>query len=114
MRAIFSQKSKHQYQGYRKYLLSLRNWINAGDPPPKAQVNSLYLILFLFSIGFSALMVFIFAYLKICFYEYITSLVPLGAIAFLTLTPSVYGAYVAFCCWRRVYGYDWYMIPNFD
>ena len=30
-----------------------------------------------------------------------------------TLCPGLYGLWVTICCWRRVYGYDWFMLPEF-
>ncbi|KAK8888213.1 hypothetical protein M9Y10_039277 [Tritrichomonas musculus] len=108
------QSSRSSFFGIKNVFKSIRNWVNAGDPPPKTQVKSLYLIFFLLLLGISSLTFLILSYFEICFIDCVTSLVPVAAIAFLTLTPSLYGVWVSFCCWRRVYGYDWFMIPNCD
>jgi hypothetical protein len=89
-------------------------WVRSGDPPPKTQVKSLYLMVLLNIIGFTALTVWILGVLEIKFYDTFTSLIPLAFTAFVTLCPGLYGLVVSFCCWRRVYGYDWYMIPHYE
>lgn len=115
MKAKFNHQSPVSSSSSIKNLFrSIRNWIKAGDPPPKTQVKSLYLIAFLLLMGISSLTFLILAYFEICFTDCVTSLIPVAFIAFLTLTPSLYGVWVSFCCWRRVYGYDWFMIPNCD
>jgi hypothetical protein len=91
-----------------------KQWCRAGDPPPRTQVKSIYLMIFLNIFGLIALTVWALAVLEIKFNGVFTSLVPLLAVAFLTLCPGIYGAWVSFCCWRRVYRYDWFMIPHFE
>jgi hypothetical protein len=34
--------------------------------------------------------------------------------AFMTLIPGLYALWITICCWRRVPGYTWAMIPFFD
>jgi hypothetical protein len=89
-------------------------WFRAGDPPPRTQVKSIYLMIFMNIVGFSALTVWLLAYFGIKFDHPDLPLVPIGIIAFLMLCPGIYGGWVSFCCWRRRYGYDWFMIPNYD
>jgi hypothetical protein len=91
-----------------------KQWCRAGDPPPRTQVKSIYLMIFLNIFGLISLTIWTLAVLEIKFYGIFTSLIPLAGVAFLTLCPGIYGAWVSFCCWRRVYGYDWFMIPHFE
>lgn len=115
MKAKFDQQTiVSSNHSIKNIFRSIRKWVKAGDPPPKTQVKSLYLIAFLLFIGMSSFIFLTLSYFEICFTDCVTSLVPVAVLAFLTLTPSIYGTWVSFCCWRRVYGYDWFMIPNCD
>ena len=89
-------------------------WIRAGNPPPKTQVKSLYLMVFLLVFGFSVATVWFMAFFRIRFYEVISSLTSLFIIGFLALCPGLYALWVSICCWRRVPGYDWWIIPHFE
>jgi hypothetical protein len=89
-------------------------WFQAGDPPPRTQVKSIYLMIFMNIVGFCALTIWLLAYFRIKFYSTFVSIVPIGIVAFLMLCPGIYGAWVSFSCWRRRYGYDWFMIPHYD
>jgi hypothetical protein len=89
-------------------------WFRSGEPPPASQVKSIYLMIFLNLFGFAALTVFMLAYLEIRFVAFFPSLVPIAAACFLTLCPGLYGAWLCFACWRKFYGYDWFMVPNYD
>ena len=92
---------------------SVVEWVRAGDKPPRTQVGSVWLMIALNLFGFTALTVWLLAVLEIKFYDTFTSIVPLAFIAFVTLCPGLYGLWVTICCWRRVYGYDWFMLPEF-
>lgn len=91
----------------------LAKWIRAGDKPPRTQVGSIYLMIALNLFGITALTVWTLAFFEIKFYNVFTSIAPLAFIAFVTLCPGLYGLWVTLCCWRRVYGYDWFMLPEF-
>jgi hypothetical protein len=90
------------------------HWFRSGEPPPRAQVKSIYLMIFLNLFGFAALTVFFLAFFEVRFVGVFTSIIPIAFVAFLTLCPGLYGAWLCFACWRRFYGYDWLMVPNYD
>lgn len=92
----------------------IHEWFAAGDPPPKTQVKSLYLMIFLLIFGFSTGSVWFLAFFRIRFYEAIDHLGVLFLLSAITLIPGIYAAFVSFCCWRRVRGYDWWIIPHFE
>ena len=92
----------------------IREWFAAGDPPPKTQVKSLYLMIFLLIFGFSTGIVAFLSYFKIYFYEGINNIGVLFLLSAITLIPGIYAAWTSFCCWRRVPGYDWWIIPHFE
>jgi hypothetical protein len=89
-------------------------WFRSGESPPPTQVKSIYLMIFLNIFGFAALTVFTLAYFEVKFVGLFTSLIPIAVASFLTLCPGIYGAWLCFACWRKFYGYDWFMVPNYD
>lgn len=88
-------------------------WFRKGDRPPPRQVKSIYLMVFLNIVGIAALIVWCLSFFGIKFENTFKSLIPLAFVAFITLCPGLYGLWVSVCCWRRVYGYDWNIIPEF-
>jgi hypothetical protein len=71
-------------------------------------------MIFLNVFGLISLAVWTLAALGVKFTTVFTSTVPLAVVAFLTLCPGIYVGWVSLCCWRRVYGYDWFMVPHFE
>ena len=92
----------------------IHEWFAAGDPPPKTQVKSLYLMVFLLLFGISTGTVALLSVLRVYFYEGINNVGVLFFLSAITLIPGVYAAWTSFCCWRRVPGYDWWIIPHFE
>ena len=93
---------------------SILNWFNSGDPVPKTHRNGLPITFSLLIIGLIAL-----ACALAPFYGYTNGAVEIHTksllfLAFLALTPSLYNCFIMFCCWRRIPGYRWSMIPFFE
>ena len=95
-------------------LTKIKIWFKSGNPPPKTQIKSLYLALFLFLFGISVFTFFILSYFKIYFYEFVSSNMVLLLISFLTLCPSIYAFWISYHCWRKYPGYDWWIIPHYE
>ncbi|EAX99338.1 hypothetical protein TVAG_181950 [Trichomonas vaginalis G3] len=93
---------------------NFKAWCAAGDPPPKTQVKSLYLMVFLLIFGFSTGTVWFLSAFDIKFVGQIEHLWILFLLSFLTLTPGLYALFISYHCWRRHRGYDWWIIPHFE
>lgn len=91
----------------------IKDWFKRGNPPPKTQVKSLYLMVFLLIIGIIFATISICSRMDIGFQGVFKQDAPVGFVAFLTLCPSLYGLYISYHCWRNHHGYDWFMVPNF-
>ena len=92
----------------------VRCWVKAGDPIPKTHRKNLPITILLFVIGLFAL-----ACAFAPAYGYTNgrveeNTIPFLIIAFICLTPSLYNIWVLTCCWRRVKGYRWSMVPFFE
>ena len=99
---------------YFNFVKRFELWLKDGDPVPKTHYKSMAIMTALLVIGLPTFFVFILAAAKIAFYEHIRSVSSLGVVSFLTLTPGLYVLWLTICCWRRVDGYKWGMIPFFD
>ena len=93
---------------------SILKWFQSGDPVPKTHRNGLPITFSLLIIGFIAL-----ACALAPFYGYTNGTIEnhtkaLFFLSFLAFTPSVYNCFIMFCCWRRIPGYRWSMIPFFE
>ena len=108
------KETKENQKSILSIIRRIQNWFAAGDPPPKTQIKSLYLMVFLLIFGFSTGTVWFLAFFRIRFYEVIDHLGVLFILSAITLIPGIYAAVVSFCCWRRVRGYDWWIIPHFE
>jgi len=95
-------------------LLQIRNWLLSGEMPPKTHKKSMLIMVALLCFGIPSFTVFILAALQIRFYDSINSLGGLAFVSFITLMPGIYALWITVCCWRRVKGYSWDMIPYFD
>lgn len=97
------------YKAYRSFI----EWVKAGEKPPKGQVKSIFLSIFLSIFG-----VLTTTYWFLHNFKYVDHKIEqpyvLLIISFLTLTPGFFGIFASFMCWRRVKGYDWWIIPNWD
>lgn len=97
-----------------KWISNTNEWIKSGEAPPKKQHGSLVLALVLFFIGLSTTAVWFLATFHIKFDDVLVTVNPLLFVSFITLCPSLYAGWVSICCWRKVYGYDWNMIPDWE
>jgi hypothetical protein len=64
--------------------------------------------------GFAFLSMWLMAMLDIGFWSSLKSPSSLISMAFLTLCPGLYALWITVCCWRKIPGYTWGMIPFFD
>lgn len=87
------------------------DWLRAGDFPPKTHYKSLCLMLFLIIFGTITLACFILSHFEIALTEFIPIPWPFLGLSCITLLPGLYILFVAICCWRRIKGYGWWMIP---
>lgn len=87
------------------------DWIRAGDPPPKSHYKSLRLMIFLIIFGAMTLTFFILSHFEISFTEFIPVPWPFLGLSCITLLPGLYILFLTICCWRRIKGYGWWMIP---
>ena len=93
---------------------NILNWVKSGDLPPKTHKTSMLIMISLLLFGIPSFYIWILAFFRIQFYDYLDSLFPLGFISFITLCPGLYSLWISICCWRRIKGYNWNMIPFFD
>ena len=110
------KQAKNNESGPRflRIFKSFVDWIKAGDAVPKSHYKSMAIMAGLLIIGIPTFIVFVLAATKTAFYEHVTSLSSLAAVSFITLVPGLYVLWLTICCWRRVDGYRWGMIPFFD
>ena len=90
------------------------HWFRSGDPVPKTHRNGLpitFSLLFIGIIGLACAIAPLLGYTNGNIENHVVSLFIL---AFMALTPSLYNCFVMFCCWRRVPGFAWSMIPFFE
>jgi uncharacterized membrane protein len=92
----------------------IAGWFRAGDPPPKTHRKSMAIMTALLIFGFAFVTMWVLALLEIGIWAQIRSPGSMAGCAFLTLCPGLYAAWVTVCCWRRIPGYSWGMIPFFD
>ena len=94
-----------------KILKLVVDWFRDGDPPPKTHRKSLCLMVFLNVIGMILLTCFILSHFEIALTDFIPISWPFAGLSFITLGPGLYILFLTICCWRRVKGYGWWMIP---
>lgn len=87
------------------------DWFCDGDPPPKTHHKSLFLMLMLIICGTFLLVCFILSHFEIALTDFIPVAWPFLGLSCITLLPGLYILFLAICCWRRVKGYGWWMIP---
>ena len=93
---------------------AFREWLLSGTPPPAPQRRMLYVITFLIAFGIGTAVAFAYAIADVAPFNSMNAYQWLPVLSFLGLCPGLYGAFVAFCCWRNVHGYDWWIIPGLD
>ena len=93
---------------------SIIKWFKAGEAPPETHRKSMMIMIGLLAFGIPIFTIFILALLKIKFYTYVKSYASFAFMSFITLCPGLYSLWITVCCWRRVKGYEWSMIPFFD
>ena len=108
------QAKRSHLTSYLNIIKRLREWIASGDPVPKTHYKSMAIMTALLVIGIPSFIVFILAEMNMSWCQHIESPSSLAVVSFLTLTPGLYVLYLTICCWRRVDGYKWGMIPFFD
>lgn len=95
------------------FFTAFRDWIKAGNPPPRTHRKSMFIMTALLVFGFTFLTVWILAVTGTKFYT-ANSIHSFAIMAFITLCPGLWALWNSVCSWRRVKGYDWGMIPFFD
>jgi hypothetical protein len=93
------------------YLKSVRLWWIRGDRPPPRHYWSFAIALFLVGAGLQVLrssLTFPSEYPARMMY--VAGLCALGIVL---AAPGIYCIFMSICCWRRLGGYDWWMIPHF-
>ena len=98
---------------YLNFIKRLIQWFKDGDRVPKSHYKSMAIMTALLVIGIPTFIVFLLSTFNIAFSE-LRSPSSLAVVSFLTLTPGLYVLWLTICCWRRVKGYRWGMIPFFD
>ena len=111
-----SQPELCQYNPYENTMNQVRTFfINLlkGDSPPPTHYSMILLISVDIIIGMFLTVGHIMKYFNIyfmsSFFTYTTFF-----IGVVMLVPGLYEAWILGCCWKRVKGYDWWMIPHFD
>jgi hypothetical protein len=97
----------------RSYVKSARLWWRRGESPPPTHYWSLVLALILVAGGLFVVLRLFSSESKPTFKEQRLRAIGLLAFGLLLLTPGLYCLFLSLCCWRRVGGYDWWMIPHF-
>ncbi|KAK8842553.1 hypothetical protein M9Y10_025410 [Tritrichomonas musculus] len=87
------------------------DWFRAGDLPPKTHYKSLCLMIVLLILGTILGICFVLSHFEIALTDVIPVAWPFFGLSCITLLPSLYIFFVSICCWRRVKGYGWWMIP---
>ena len=89
-------------------------WFKNGDSIPKTHRSGVPITITLLFIGIFAMACAFAPFLGYTNNNVEFNTIPLLVISFLALTPSLYNLWIMVCCWRRVPGYEWSMIPFFD
>ena len=90
------------------------SWIKSGDLPPETHKTSMRIMTALLLFGFTFLTIAILCATGQAFDTYNISYPSYAFMIFITLCPGLYSLWITICCWRRVDGYSWGMIPFFD
>lgn len=116
-----NQQSNHglKINHFELFINIIRNyfWIPNGETPPNAIRGTIFIAVSSFIAGISLGMFCIFCNFSICCTNFCknipkySSKLIIASIAILTI-PSLYVFWICFCCWRRIDGYDWWMIPQ--
>lgn len=92
-----------------KFLI-LRMWFTCGETPPNSIRFTLYGVLMMLIAGFRAGHEFFKCFQQLP--NYSMKSIALFSSSIILLFPSFWVLYISFCCWRRIRGYDWWMIPQ--
>lgn len=90
-------------------------WIPSGESPPTTRRPTIIISFISFIVG---VLLTVFG----IFYDFSDSndyfylnfkKTQIFFLSTILIIPSLYVLFIFFCCWRRVQGYDWWMIPQF-
>lgn len=98
------------YQNYINHVKTLYSKFISGDPPPPTHYSMIALVIFTLICVITTLLIYVMSFFHFNKFE---SKIPnfVTLICFIILFPSLYEFYLFICCWKRVEGYDWWMIP---
>jgi hypothetical protein len=98
----------------RSYMKRARLWWRHGDSPPPTHYWSLGLALFLVASGILTILgLFSSSQPDPPIPGQVMRAAGRCALGTVILAPGVYCLFLSLCCWRRLGGYDWWMIPHF-
>ncbi|EAY20494.1 hypothetical protein TVAG_238660 [Trichomonas vaginalis G3] len=88
----------------------IRMWFTCGETPPQSVKITIFGVLALI---FAAFKVGTNCYKSIRYLDHKTPQnYALLVTTIFIVVPSLYILFISFCCWRRIAGYDWWMIPH--
>jgi hypothetical protein len=96
------------------FFVAIAEWLRAGDLPPATHRKSMAIMAGLLVFGATFVTLWTLWLVGHGIWADLRSPGSLLAMAFLTLCPGLYAFWITVCCWRRVPGYRWAMIPFFD
>lgn len=99
-------------ESVKNHFRIIKHWYRCGDQPPTTIYKSIYLMMFLMVLGIWLLSLLIKGHFKTDS-ENKFPFIPVAVFSAVTLVPGFWILWISVCCWRRVDGYDWWMIPHF-
>lgn len=89
-------------------------WIPNGDSPPPSLRGTIFIAASSFIVGITLAILCNSCNFSICS-DFLCKKIQKSQLIFASLfftIPSLYVFWICFCCWRRIEGYDWWMIPQ--
>lgn len=89
-------------------------WIPNGDTPPPSLRGTIFIAVSSFTAGIALAILCYSCNFSICS-DFLCQKIPKSNLIFASIIltiPSLYVFWICFCCWRRIEGYDWWMIPQ--
>lgn len=90
----------------------LESWWRRGEIPPPSMVSTIVFFALILLSGFSMLVILILSYFEVRFTEIELDKPKFAFVACSMFASGFYVTWISLCCWRRVSGYDWWMIPH--
>ena len=98
---------------FRNKVKIIITWYKNGDFPPDNISKTIFLTLLLSISGFYVI-------LNLTLNNFDSNQkfpdipkIPLIIYSLITIFPGLWIFWISICCWRRIDGYDWWMIPHF-